>query len=110
MNNILIATKELLGLPSSVTDFDTQLVVYINMALSTLNQMGVGEDGYQVTSADGDLEDFLPDDEDIRDLVQMYIYTKTRIMFDPPASSFVLAALQQGIAELEWRITNSQSE
>jgi len=106
MNAILSSTKELLGIPSEVTDFDTQLVVYINMALLTLDQIGIGstDEAYQITLIDGDLEEFLPVNPDIYGLVQMYIYTKVRLQFDPPTSAFVLDALKGTIAEYEWRL------
>jgi hypothetical protein len=106
MNYILASTKELLGVPSTVTEFDTQLVVYINMVLTTLSQIGIGSssDVYQITLTEGDLEEFLPDSTDIYGVVQMYIYTKVRLQFDPPATAFVLAALQASIAEYEWRL------
>jgi hypothetical protein len=103
MNKILNSTKELLGVPLDVTEFDTQLVMHINSALSSLDQIGLGADSkYQITLTDGDLEDFLP--LDIHGQVQMYIYTKVRLIFDPPATAFVLTALQQSLAELEWRL------
>lgn len=107
MNKILASTKELLGIPEEVTDFDTQLVIYINMVLMTLNQLGFGTaEPYVTTDTTGDLATFLPDDEGIRSTVQMYIYTKVRLLFDPPTSSFVLATLQTTINEYEWRLTN----
>jgi hypothetical protein len=105
MNAILSSTKELLGIPAEVTDFDTQLVLYINMALTTLNHIGFGPEEYQITLTDGDLEDFLPDDEHVRSLVQMYIFTKVKVLFDPPSSSYVLTALKETIAEYEWRLS-----
>lgn len=105
MNKILASTKELLGLPEDVTVFDSQLVIYINMQLATLEQVGLGtEENYQVTVTEGDLDDFLPDDEGLHDQVKMYIYLKTRILFDPPATTAVLEALQKSAAELEWRL------
>lgn len=106
MNKILGATKELLGLPLDVTDFDTQLVMHINAVFLVLNQLGVGtDDPYIITLAEGDLEDFI-EDESAHGLIQMYIYTKVRLVFDPPTTSFVLAALAESIKEYEWRLSD----
>jgi len=105
MNKILDSTKELLGIPLAVTDFDTVLVLHINSVLSTLDQLISGQDvPYQITLTDGDLEDMFPDDETVRSMVQMYIFCKVKLLFDPPTSSFVLIALQAQIAEYEGRL------
>jgi hypothetical protein len=105
MNKILDSTKELLGIPAEVKEFDSQLVIYVNMQLSTLDQIGLGtEVKYQTTVDNGDLEDFLPNDDGVHDQVKMYIYLKTRILFDPPTTTAVLEALQRSADELEWRL------
>jgi len=104
MITILKATKELLGIPTDVTDFDTQLVVFINTTLLTLSELGFGTEPYQITNVSGSLEDYLPDDEIIRGVVQTYIWMKVRIMFDPPTSAFLLSALQTVISEYEFRL------
>ena len=107
MDTILSATKELLGIPEEIEEFDIQLVSYINMVLSILNQLGVGVEGYQITIDFGDLDSFLSsEDEALAAMVQMYIYTKVRILFDPPTTSFVLSSLQAVVQEQEWRLTD----
>lgn len=106
MNEILDNTKELLGIPDDVTDFDAQLVIYINMALAQLTQLGVGDTSYQVTLESGSLDTFLPGEDGIHATLQMYIYLKTRLLFDPPTSSFVLNSLEAAIKEQEWRLTD----
>lgn len=109
MNTVLSSTKELLGIPSDVTDFDNELIVYINMVFAILNQLGIGPSTpYNVTLTEGSLEDFIAD-ESMHGIIQMYIYTKVRILFDPPASSFVLTALDASIKEYEWRLTDYTS-
>ena len=105
-NKILNDTKELLGLPSNVTDFDLQLINNINSVLFTLNNIGVGETGYQTTLEEGNLDDFVPDNEEVKAAVQMYIFMKVRLLFDPPASSFVLTSLEAQLKELEWRLVD----
>lgn len=107
MNKILASTKDLLGIPTEETSFDSQLVIYINMVLATLDHLGVGTiSKYQTTIIMGDLEDFLPNDENIHDQIKMYIYLKVRILFDPPATTAILTAMQEAAAEYEWRLLN----
>lgn len=109
MNDILTATKELLGIPEDVSEFDSQLVMYINMTFMILNQLGVGPtEPYIVTLTSGSLEEFISD-EGCHGLLQMYIYTKVRVLFDPPTTSFVLKALESTLEEYEWRLTDYSS-
>ena len=37
-------------------------------------------------------------------MVKSYVYLKVRLLFDPPASSAVIDAIKQQIAEYEWRL------
>lgn len=107
MNKILSDTKELLGVPSDVTVFDKQLIMHINAAFVALNQLGIGpETGYVTTTDTGDLDEFLPLEEEIHSLIQMYLYAKVRLVFDPPTSSITLGALEKAVSEYEWRLTN----
>lgn len=106
MNTFLVHIKDLLGIPSEVKEFDNQLVLYINMTLSVLSQLGLGpKEPYQTTLNEGSLDDFLPDDEGIHASVMIYIYNKVRLMFDPPTSAFVLKSLETVINEYEWRFS-----
>ena len=105
-NKILNDTKELLGLPSNVTDFDLQLINHINSVLYTLTTIGVGEVNYQTTLTDGNLSLFVPNNEEIQATLQMYIFMKVRLLFDPPSSSFVLTSLEAQLKELEWRLVD----
>lgn len=42
MDSILTSVKKLLGIAEECTDFDADIIMYINMALFALVQMGVG--------------------------------------------------------------------
>jgi|OpeIllAssembly_1097287.scaffolds.fasta_scaffold232343_3 hypothetical protein len=106
MNEILNATKLLLGIPLEVTDFDSQLVIHINSALASLSQIGVGSTPYQITLETGSFDAFLPSDDYIHGMAQMYIYTKVRLLFDPPSHAFVITALEAQAKELEWRLSD----
>lgn len=78
--------------------------MYINMAIMSLTQLGVGpEIGFTISS---DLEmwsDFIGERKDI-EAVRTFIYLKVRLVFDPPANSFLVEAMERQIRELEWRL------
>jgi hypothetical protein len=108
--SILTCIKKLLGIDSTYTDFDTDIIIFINSAIMALNQLGVGPTlGYVVT---GDTEDWadLVEDEVALEAVKTFIYLKVRLVFDPPTSGTVLQALTETLRETEWRITARNEE
>lgn len=103
MDSILNTIKKLLGLDASYTAFDTDVIIGINSAFSTLHQLGVGPaSGFAITGATEKWDDYL-DDYGTLENVKQYIYLKTRYVFDPPTGG-VLTAMDAVIKELEWRI------
>ena len=99
-DSILITVKKMLGLDSNYTAFDTDIVVFINTAMMTLQQIGVGPlNGFTVTGATETWEDFLPSDMMLEG-VKTYIYLSVKMTFDPPATSFVMDAMKQQKEEL----------
>ncbi len=103
--SVLDVIKQMLGLPEDVTSFDTDLIININSIFMTLQQLGVGpEEGFSISKVDNTTwPDFLGDKKDL-EAVKTYIYLKTRLLFDPPSSAFVLDAMERQIKELEWRL------
>lgn len=103
--SILDSTKKVLGIEPDYVAFDMDVMMHINSAFSTLNQLGLGpEEGYMVQESSDEWGDFLNDDMRLNS-VKTYVYLKVRILFDPPTTSFVLTAMQEQIKELEWRIS-----
>ncbi len=108
-DSILDTIKQLLGIEAEDTAFDTDVIVHINSALMTLNQLGVGPSAaFSIQDKDDIWEDFLEKSTDL-EAVKTYIYLKVRTVFDPPSSSAVLEAMNRSISELEWRL-NVQAE
>jgi len=99
--SILTTIKKMLGISEDDTAFDTDIINYINMVMFNLKQLGV-IDNFVVTGKNDYWSDFVPD-ENLLGTVQTYIYSKVRMIFDPPtgAASSALTAL---ISELEWRL------
>jgi hypothetical protein len=102
--SILKSIKKLSGLPENYTAFDTDMTMFINSALSSLKELGVGPtpmimiDGYETKWADLGLSD------DALALAKIYVYLKVRLIFDPPAMSFLIEAVEKQIKEQEWRL------
>ena len=107
--SILFTIKKMLGITNDYDHFDTDIMININMALLTLNQIGVGpEEGYAIRD-EGDLWiDYLGDSVKL-EAVKTFIYLKVRLAFDPPANSFLIEAMKDQISEIEWRL-NAQAE
>ena len=103
MDSILNSIKELLGIAVTETHFDRELIMHINSALMTVNQIGVGEECVTISS-DGDTWDSILGDNTNLESVKLYIYLKVRLIFDPPTSAFVLDSIERQITQLEWRL------
>lgn len=102
--SILTSTKKILGLTEDYTVFDPDILVHINSTFSTLNQLGIGpEDGFMIVDKTTTWDAFIGSNMKYN-AVKTYMYLKVRLVFDPPQTSFVLAALQDQIREQEWRL------
>ena len=105
MDSVLTSIKKLLGIAEEYTQFDNDIIMYINGVFMNLNQLGVGPQ--QPASIEGKDDTWLIALGDISNLeaVKTYVYLKVRILFDPPASSAVIDAMNRQADEIEWRLT-----
>ena len=104
VDSILTSTKKILGIDAEYDAFDVDVITHINTAFSTLNQLGLGpEEGFMIEDDSTEWGDFLDDDMNLNS-VKTLIYLKVRVVFDPPATSFTLDAMNKQIEELEWRL------
>lgn len=104
-NSVLMSVKKLLGLDESMEDFDVDVIININAAIETLRQLGANiPDGYMITSKEETYDDLLGDEINLRNQVEMYLYLKTRLCFDPPTNSYLVDSIKGQIDELEFRI------
>lgn len=101
--SILVSVKLALGITKDYEFFDPQLIMYINAALATLVQNGVGEPGFTISNDLSKWSDFLGEKTTALEYVKVYVISKVRLMFDPPQSSGAQAALKELAAEYEWR-------
>ena len=107
-DSILNSVKLQLGILPEYTVFDQQLIIAINTAFSILHQLGVGpKDGYAIEDESNRWEEVVT--KQSLNMVKSYVFLKVKLLFDPPATSFVLDAYNKQLAEMEWRI-NSEVE
>jgi len=103
-DSILNSTKKVLGVDASYAAFDTDILIHINSAFATLNQLGVGPaEGFVVEDELATWLDFLGPDPRLNS-VKTYVYLRVRMVFDPPGTSYLLNALEKQLQELEWRL------
>lgn len=115
MDSILLTIKKMIGFEDDYTVFDNDLIIHINGLIAKLNQIGptLTEDFY-IEDSSATWDDYFsklshPGNGDWftatnLQLIKDYIYVMTKVIFDPPTSSFVLEALKSQGAEMEWRI------
>ncbi len=102
--SILTTIKGMLNIDSNITDFDSDLIVLINSSLSTLFQLGIGEDKPFRISGSSETWSQLLTKEYYLELVKETIYLDVRIVFDPPSSSIVMETMKEIRKENQWRI------
>lgn len=103
-SSILKSTKKNLGVSSEDDSFDQDILTHINSAFSNLTQLGIGPDeGFRIEDDETEWEDFLGDE--IRtDSAKTYVYLYVRQVFDPPTTSYLIAAFAKQMEQLEWRL------
>lgn len=108
--SILTSTKKILGIAADYTIFDLDVITHINSAFSTLTQLGVGPaEGFMISGADEVWDDFIAEDFQYN-AVKSYVFLKTRQLFDPPQTSYLISAVEKQIQELEWRLNVHREE
>lgn len=112
-DSILDSVKKMLGIETDFTAFDDELIMYINGALMTLNQLGVGVEGYTIEDSSSSWSEFLGSETTSLEAVKTAVYLRVKKVFDPPASSSTQQALDAVLQEYEWRLyvaTNRSSD
>jgi hypothetical protein len=108
--SILTSTKKILGIAEDYTIFDLDIITHINSAFSTLTQLGVGPaEGFMISGAAETWTDFIGEDFQYNS-VKSYVFLKTRQLFDPPQTSYLISAVERQIQELEWRLNVHREE
>ena len=102
--SILTSTKKVLGIAEDDTSFDIDVITHINTVFSTLEQLGIGPImGFMIEDAGATWSDFLGSDPKLN-AVKSYVYLRVRLLFDPPATSYLISAFEKQVEQLEWRL------
>ena len=103
MDSILTSIKRMLGIEEEYTQFDPELIVFINSVFGILFQLGVGptDEAFRITGIKETWSEFNADEQ--IETVKSYMFMKVKLLFDPPSSSSVLSSYQELIKEFEWR-------
>lgn len=104
MESILDSTKKVLGVDVLDTAFDNDIIFAINTVLGILNQEGIGPEMPLVISDETTTWDELLGDHIELEAVKSFVFMKTKMLFDPPASSTLADAMERQIRELEVRM------
>ena len=103
MTSILDSIKIMLGNSVDDTNFDAELIMFINGALAIINKLGVGLTGYKISDNSNTWDEFLGDRTDLEE-VKTNVYLRVRLAFDPPQNSFLVTSIKEQIAESTWYI------
>ena len=101
--SILDSIKIMLGNSVDDTNFDSELIMFINGALAIINKLGVGLTGYKISNNSNTWDEFLGDRTDLEE-VKTNVYLRVRLAFDPPQNSFLVTSIKEQIAESTWYI------
>lgn len=91
------------GIYPEDSDFDDDIIRYINSTFTVLRQLGAGPSSFRITDQTSKWADWTAD-LDLADMAADYISNKVRLKFDPPQSATAIDLIKENVAELEWRI------
>ena len=107
MDSILMSVKKMLGglEPTEESPFDADIIMQINGTFGILQQLGIGpKEGFSITDSAAQWTDFVTDTT-LLNMVKPYMFAKVKLGFDlSSTSSAVVTALQNQVAEFEWRM------
>lgn len=104
-DSILVSTKKVLGISEDYEAFDQDIIMHINSVFSTLDQLGIGPTaGFMIEDKTSTWRDLLGDDLRLNQ-VRSYVYLRVRLLFDPPATSYLISSLDTQRKEMEWRMS-----
>lgn len=105
MESILTCVKKECNIAEDYDVFDSSIIMHINSLFMALRQIGIGpEKGYRIEDKYNTWSEFVPADDLRFEDVKTYVCLKSRLRFDPPASSTIIECMKQAIAECEWRL------
>jgi len=88
-DSILTSIKEKVGIKDeSITAFDSELIMDINMALNNLTRIGVGpEKGYRIEDESNTWDEFIGDSDPRLESAKEYVALQVKLIFDSQSMS-----------------------
>lgn len=106
-DSILNDIKKALGITEDYTAFDQEIILHTNTAIMFAEQLGLPP--FKITGKTETWDQYLTGITKNLEAVKTYLYLQVRLVFDPPANSFVVTAIEKQLQEYAWRI-NIQKE
>lgn len=101
MDNILESIKKLVGADGD-DDYDSDILMFINMQFLALGQEGIGDEDF-VVDEDTTWSDY-SDEPSIISNVRQYVFIKVKLIFDPPQPAYLVDLYTETAKECEWRL------
>lgn len=103
--SVLKSVRGAMGLGPDNEAFDHELILHVNAAFADLNQNGIISETMVQDEKDS-WADFSKESEELNvmfEQVKLYVYLKTKLLFDPPPPS-TGEYMNERINELLWRL------
>lgn len=109
--SVLKTIKKILNVDPEDTSFDLDIVTHINTAFFHLHQLGIGpEAGFAIDGPDQKWSDFIQGPIPIVSALKTNIGLRVRALWDPPQMPHVAKAMEQQLAESDWRLNTAREE
>lgn len=108
-DSILDSIKQMLGITSTQTDFDQDVIIHINSVLNIMHQLGVIKEWINITDNTTTWSS-LSTEAERYSMMKSYMYLKVRLLFDPPLNATVISSMERQISELEWRLLENHND
>lgn len=101
---ILESVKDYCQVPKEADIYNEELCGHINTAFFTLFQLGCSARPFTVSDESLTWDDFT-NNPFISSIAPEYVKRKVKLLFDPPANSFLVTQMKDELAEMESRIS-----
>lgn len=109
--SILTSVKKVVGMTDDYTPFDEPIIMAINSALGIVEQIiDVPTPGFKISDKTSKWVDFLGSNEKRFEFAKTYVCEWVVKIFDPPASTTRLQALNEDMNEMAWRLAVRNDE
>jgi hypothetical protein len=112
-NSILTSVKAVLGLPAEYTAFDEDILMHINSVFADLHQVGIGPTtGFVIEDDSAGWDTYITAGPLANQLhsVRSLVFLRVRLLFDPPATSYLISSMERQIEKFEWRLNVAREE